>query len=1094
MVTVKSGWKTYTKPANASAWWLKQAKASNPVVKPATTSPTSPTVKNFTGGDPGLMFPTGTTQQVKPTIAPTLSNFGDTNKQGTKYTWPWYATATMATGKDFTKVAQIAAPGQSFDRFGKSAEQMNMKTPGFIDQRNDAYITELARANPTFNQLDEATQKKQIKDLLIQRDVNKELYSGGNGEADVLNTINSIYNRIGQGKSQQEVQTELATKLYDKEIQKIDAQYQSEKNNFLKAGAVEDRFTNFNEVNDKINKTLIAAGQHRQDNLYTGTPTDQQIQEIANGLWQDFATTKKILENRGFEMLELQPDFQDEASQSFNRWLTDLEISRNRALEDATNQSLKTQTAIKEQIDDVKLTMERQVGMGEKAGALSGALRSSGYMAWLDAIKNDALKNVDRLQTRADRDTQDTATYKKRINETYELNASRTKEDLDKALNQIKSQLGTEMSQYLNQYAPSSVELGSQLDAITDKYGIMSQNALNTYMTNLRGITDTMTYDTEKVMSLQKMKQDIQQTNVNNMLANNGMALSGITYTDLNNMLSAGDISPTDYSSMAGYMKSLGISQLQKMWVPTAEDISLYNTLLEKNVSPQQAIATITAKNPSRYSQAGAWSDWKLDIKTWNYYRTGANGQLEFNNAPGSTSSQGLQFTDNTKNMLYYDEQTQKADLVEYGKKNAWLVYEFGWDGSKSVDCSQLLVSRWKEAGVLPQGTDMNAQSIYNKANRAIPLENLKAGDLIFYNDWSWIKHTGIAMGGKQADWSLRILDASTTMWGVSERTIKLDANNRLLNDKKFTVLGTDNWMTPGKTKQWEAPAVSTTTSDTTMSSIWVPVAYERRIKNMVPATLMNSEIELEQLNGIIKSLYQSGTSAEDAVLTYLWVDIPKKEDKKFAAGLISTAKWLTAVQPNFYSNLSDFINKWDRENAVLYMEREAVRQAQKDNPDLKFSDAWTSFAVKQGQDIKTLMDQYTNQFWPIQGKWNDLTKWWFGNKEAQKLATKITQAIAKVRNDLVGSQITSNEKALIQELIPSLDETADTAYIKVQNLIDTPLSQYNQARSYVGLPELTNDTLLNRKNRVNLYNSIQDTWTPASSTSSNPTQYQSRI
>lgn len=645
MVTVKSGWKTYTKPANASAGWLKQAKASTPVVKPATASSTTPSVKNFTGGDPDIITNANYyATPAKPTVAPTLSNFGDVNKQGTKYTGPWYATATMATGKDFTKVAQLAAPGQSFDRFGKSAEQMNMKTPGFIDQRNDTYITELARANPTFNQLTEAEQKKQIKDLLIQRDTNKELYSGGNGEVDVNNTINSIYNRIGQGKSQQEIQTELATSLYDKDIQKIDAQYQSEKNNFLKAGAVEDRFTNFNEVNDKIKKTLIAAGQHRQDNLYTGTPTDQQIQEIANGLWQDFATTKKIMEGRGYEALELQPNFQDEASQSFNRGLTDLEISRNRALEDATNQSLKTQTAITEQIDDVKLQMDRQIGMWEKAGALSGALKSSGYMAWLDGIKNDALKNVDRLQTRADRDTEDTATYKKRINETYELNASRTKEDLDKALNQLKSQVGTEMSQYLNEYAPSSVELWAQLDAITDKYGIMSQNALNTYMTNLRGITDTMAYDTEKVMSLQKMKQDIQQTNVNNMLANNGMALSGINYTDLNTMLSSGDISPTDYSTMAGYMQSLGISQLQKMWVPTAEDISLYNTLLEKNVSPQQAIATITAQNPSRYSGTGDanWSIVDVNGKSMRFNKT--TNQL----LPIDETSQGLWTTPDT--------------------------------------------------------------------------------------------------------------------------------------------------------------------------------------------------------------------------------------------------------------------------------------------------------------------------------------------------------------------------------------------------------------------------------------------------------------
>ena len=58
--------------------------------KPATTSSTTPAVKNFTGGDPDIVanasYYATPVQPVKPTIAPTLSNFGDTNKQGTKYT------------------------------------------------------------------------------------------------------------------------------------------------------------------------------------------------------------------------------------------------------------------------------------------------------------------------------------------------------------------------------------------------------------------------------------------------------------------------------------------------------------------------------------------------------------------------------------------------------------------------------------------------------------------------------------------------------------------------------------------------------------------------------------------------------------------------------------------------------------------------------------------------------------------------------------------------------------------------------------------------------------------------------------------------
>jgi hypothetical protein len=93
------------------------------------------------------------------------------------------------------------------------------------------------------------------------------------------------------------------------------------------------------------------------------------------------------------------------------------------------------------------------------------------------------------------------------------------------------------MSQYLNQYAPSSTELTRKLETITDKYGIMSQKAFSDYTANLRGITDTMTYDTEKVMQLQTMRQTLQQTTVQNLLKDNGMALAGVSYNDLSAML-----------------------------------------------------------------------------------------------------------------------------------------------------------------------------------------------------------------------------------------------------------------------------------------------------------------------------------------------------------------------------------------------------------------------------------------------------------------------------------------------------------------------------------------------------------------------------
>jgi hypothetical protein len=47
-------------------------------------------------------------------------------------------------------------------------------------------------------------------------------------------------------------------------------------------------------------------------------------------------------------------------------------------------------------------------------------------------------------------------------------------------------------------------------------------------------------------------------------------------------MLTSGDISPTDYTAMTGYMKTLGMTSLQSMGTPNQQDFALYNQMLEQ--------------------------------------------------------------------------------------------------------------------------------------------------------------------------------------------------------------------------------------------------------------------------------------------------------------------------------------------------------------------------------------------------------------------------------------------------------------------------------------------------------------------------------
>ena len=690
MVTVKSWWVTYTKPENAWAWWLVAAKAAasgsgssswgssswsssswswiqlsatqqssalaglwnasasqlqtytqkmasawyNTSFLSGLNKPTANVTKSstwFSWGDPYYQdTPNNPAYVAKPVNFGALWNA----KNATKYDWQWVQISNgwvMKNANDFPWIDK----NNNFDLFWKNAQDAEKLNPWFIQKRNDVYAMDIKKLTPGLHQ-DNVDQT--IIDYLKAKDPNWTLWTWANWNLDVQNTVQAIKNQLWIIPTAQELQvkwlTERATNAYNREDANITSQYTAEKNAFLKQWAVEDRFTNFNEVNDKINNVLQVAGQHRADNLYTWMPNDQQITEIAQKSWQDFNTTKKILEGRGFEDLQLQDEFQKKASDWYDRQLQDQETTRSRAITDAETQHQRTQTALNEQIDDVKTQMESQTNIWEKAWALSWAGRNDWYIQWLNSIRDAAMKNISRLQLRQDRDTTDTATNKARITENYWINTARIKTDLDNSLNQIRTSNGSALSTYMNTYMPSSSELTRKLDELDAKFGNESQLAFNNYLKNLQWITDTMTYDTEKSLKLDQLKQNLQQTSVKNLMENNWAALAWINFSDLKTMLSSWDISPTDYTSMVWYMKTLWLSSLQSLGTPTSEDISLYNSLLAQDVSPQQALASVVAKSPSRFQGSKAWSDWKLDSTSWNYYRTWANGQIEFSTQP----------------------------------------------------------------------------------------------------------------------------------------------------------------------------------------------------------------------------------------------------------------------------------------------------------------------------------------------------------------------------------------------------------------------------------------------------------------------------
>jgi len=852
---------------------------------------------------------------------------------------------------------------------------------------------DILKNNPAITQ---ETADQVVLDYLKTRDKDWQLQTGDKGNVDVQNTMAAIKARMWsiptQAQSQQKDLTDRATAAYDKAQANIESQYKAEKDSMLKAWAVEDRYTNFNEVNDNINKTLLEAGKHRAENLYTGMPTDDQITEIAQKSGNDFATTKKILEGRWFEDLQMQGEFKAKSEQWANRTLDDLKTSMDRANQDADTAHTRAITGLNEQIDDVKTQMERNISVGQKQWALSGAVRSSGYIQGLDNIKNDAMKNMDRLKLRQDWDTADTVQLKGRISDEYNKNTTRTKEDLETAMNQIKTQNWAALSQYLNEYAPSSTELTRKLDELDDKFGTESQQAFNMYLSNLRGITDTMTYDTEKVMQLQSMKQQLQQTSVQNLLQDNWAALAGISYNDLNTMLKSGDISAADYTTMTGYMKTLGMSTLQKLGIPNQQDFALYNQMLDQGSSPQQAIAAITSANPTRFTTST-----NTGFQWLTTSPSSGNAGATVNRAAQVASMKNLIVS----NAVASNDNVWQAKWISQMQDGT----VGGQCGEFSNDINQAL--GWPK---------LFGNSLASKVAQ-ITDKTPKVGDFIVMDTWVKLKD-GTPAGhvwyveAINADGSLQIKDSN---WNWDE---KISSHPVQPTDSRI------KWFVDPNKAKWAANVDDTGVTDNTIAQTQWQMSkieqmdFENYVMNFVPQQDRWSDKEKERIVNYVKEAMANWRTAEQAGLAYRWFNITDSANNTKAMEYM----WILNNLPKFPDwgarILSDYINKWDVAGASKYVANkvddavqtrywtDAIKTANVNNQ-------WASV-----DRINSLISSNQNDIGAFDGRIADFKKKFKNMPEIQELDTLLTMLQAETRKNFAGSNVTPSEMVALQDFV----------------------------------------------------------------------------
>lgn len=238
------------------------------------------------------------------------------------------------------------------------------------------------------------------------------------------------------------------------------------------------------------------------------------------------------------------------------------------------------------------------------------------------------------------------------------------------------------------------------------------------------------------------------------------------------------------------------------------------------------------------------------------------------------------------------------------------------------------------------------------------------------------------------------------------------------------------------------------------LSDDWVtPIAYRQRIYQLVPWQLKNNVAELENLYATARQLYQAWYTADQAALTFYWLDL-KNDQTWLMQSLVDLARsaWVK-LSDEFYWNLGSFTERGLTWASINMIENEILPEEQR-----KEIAKYTAMLQKI-QNVRSALDD-ASKFWPISWRLSKtLNKWRKADEKYQKAATAIDVAFWQLRNSLLWSAITETEKAIYENLFPTTDDFYENILTKLEQSEDWLLTDINSIRNTYWLPSLSDTT-----------------------------------
>lgn len=155
---------------------------------------------------------------------------------------------------------------------------------------------------------------------------------------------------------------------------------------------------------------------------------------------------------------------------------------------------------------------------------------------------------------------------------------------------------------------------------------------------------------------------------------------------------------------------------------------------------------------------------------------------------------------------------------------------------------------------------------------------------------------------------------------------------------------------------------------------LWIPIEFERAIKNTVPTQLLNSDEELKQLNANIKLLHAAWLTPNEALLKYQWFNLKDPKDYKTAFNLISKARKTINMAELDLPGLSDQINTWDLWWAVLKIETAVNDKLKEQLWDAYIHESDVRDAMKKASELQQMFNpnsESAKKYWVP-------SIWWF--------------------------------------------------------------------------------------------------------------------